>query len=154
MTDRDNEIKPGEAQQALDAIKEAERAGLSRTIPPRWFGPVLALSVGALLAMTAAGTTELIVFPLIAIGGAITYRSRKAGAQPAETPTGAKGIFALIALAVFGLSLIAGLRVLREMYGITWAPLAGGAVMAIVIYILSIYERRAHIAKIDTDPSE
>lgn len=149
MTEELDRMGPDEAQKALDAIKEAERAGLSRAIPPRWFGFTIALITGALVAAAAAGTTELIAVFLAALVGAMEALRRKMGALQKSIPTKATSILALIGLVAFALAIIAGARVLMELYDITWAPLAGGAIMATIVYILSLLERREYITQID-----
>lgn len=148
MTDND-EIEFDEAQEALHAIKEAESAGLGSAIPPRWFGVVVALISGALIASAAAGESQNVALLILAFALVIGVRQQKSGALPKAFPSNATGIFAIIALLAFALLLIAGAKALAVTYGFAWAPLAGGALTAAIVYILSIFERRLCLAKVN-----
>ena len=55
MKQKPADTTAAEAQNALDAIREMERAAAWRAIPPRWFGALIALLTGALVALSVAG---------------------------------------------------------------------------------------------------
>ncbi|MEO2163959.1 MAG: hypothetical protein ABGY29_15680, partial [bacterium] len=48
-------------------------------------------------------------------------------------PNGVKEISALFVLAVFSTALIVGANLLNQTHGYEWAPIAGGALMAIAV---------------------
>lgn len=144
MADRKTEIDPDAAREALDTVQQAENAGLSRVIPPRWFGLAIALISGSIVASAAAGLSEMTAVSVAAIAVAIAIRQRRSAARTKALPGNARGIVALIGLTVFAISLIAGGRVLVQAYALSWAPLVSGGVVAIGVYYLSRKERRAY----------
>jgi hypothetical protein len=154
MTNEKLSINPDEAQEALDAVQRAERAGLSRVIPPRWFGVAIALATGFLVAASAAGITELVGVSLAALAAVIALQQRKLGAHPKSMPANAKGFLALAGLIAFAILLIGSARALAEIYAISWAPLAGGAVMTTVVYFLSVLERQAYFNRVGMEQGE
>ena len=141
-------IGPEEAKQALKAVQQAEGAGLDQAMPTRWFGAAIALTVGSMMTASAWGKTELIGVSLAVLAGVLAAQKSKQGAVLRAGPNGVKGIIALIVLAVFAMALIAGARVLNQAHGYGWAPVAGGALMAIVVYLISLSERRDYAARI------
>lgn len=149
MTDSKHKINPAEAQEALKAIQESEGVALSHTMPPRWFGILIALNSGALLASAAAGATELIAVFLAVMVGSMAYLQRKTGGSPKALPSNKKGVLALVGLLLFAFALIAGSRALRDMYDLSWAPLAAGVITAVIVYILSLSERREYRDRIN-----
>lgn len=148
MTDGKDRIGPGDAREALDAIQRTEHAGLRRAIPPRWFGATVALIVGGIFVSAATGSSTYTVLLVLALAMVLVFQRDKAGASPKALPSSAIGILALIGLMIFFLLLVAGARVLSDIYGMAWAPLAGGAAVAAIVYILSVSERRSYLAKI------
>jgi hypothetical protein len=142
------DIGPEEAKQALKVVQQAESAGLNQAMPTRWFGAVIALTVGSMVTVSASGKTELIVVSLAVLAGVFAAQKRKQGAVIKAGPNDAKGIFALIGLAVVAMALIAGAKNLNQAHGYGWAPVAGGALMAIVVYLISLSEHRDYAAKI------
>ena len=154
MTEKEDQIGPDEAREALETIEETEKAGLRRAIPPRWFGVAIALTVGALIAAAAAGLSTYVGLLVIALAGIMEFQRRKAGASLKAFPSNAAGILAFIGLLAFSLLLLIGLKVLTERFDIAWAPLAGGAFLATVIYILSVLNRRQLLARIDAEKGE
>lgn len=154
MTNEKNEIGADEAQEALDAIGQAERAGLSRAMPPRWFGAIIALITGGLVASATVGNTGYVGLLLCGLVIVMGVRERKAGASPKSMPSTKVGYLALFGLMVFFLLLVGASRILLEGFGLMWAPLAGGALMAAIVYGLSLSERRHYAAIIDQDKDQ
>ncbi len=153
MTDKTNRDNPDEARAALDSIHDAQNTGMSRVVPPRWFGIAISVSGGAIMAAMAAGETQMIAVGIAIMVSAMAYRSRTAGARPREMPQTILGFFALILLIAFALAVAYGARVLEETQGFAWAPLAAGGVIAITIYCLSLLERRAYCKLVNTSES-
>ena len=138
----------GEVKQALKVVQQAKSAGLNQAMPTRWFGAAIALTVGSMVTASAWGKTELIAVSLAVLAGVLAAQKSKQGAVLRAGPNGAKGIIALIGLAVFAVALIAGAKVLNQAHGYGWAPVAGGALMVIVVDLISLLERREYAAKI------
>jgi hypothetical protein len=137
-----------EAKQALKVVQQAKSAGLNQAMPTHWFRAAIALTTGSMVTVSAWGKTELIAVSLAVLAGVLAAQKRKQGAVLRAGPNGAKGIIALIGLAVFAMALIAGAKVLNQAHGYGWAPVAGGALMANVVYLISLSERREYAAKI------
>lgn len=137
-----------EAQKALTVAQQAESAGLKQGMPAPWLGAVVALSVGSMVTFSAWGKAELIALSFAVLIGGLVAHKQKQGAVVKAGPNNAKGIVALVGLMVFALALIAGSRVLAEAHDLSWAPLAGGGLMAAVVYLISRSERREYAAKI------
>jgi len=154
MTDSENKIDVDETREVLASVEKAESYGLSHTLPPRWFGVAIALINGGLVAVAAAGKTTLVALLIAALAGVIASRQRNMKAYPTQGPKNAVGVLAAIGLIAFGIALIFGAKLLVEIYAFTFAPLASGAVMATVIYLLSISERREYLRKIKTGSAE
>ncbi len=154
MFDETDRIGPNEARDALVSIQGMAGAGRRRAIPPRWFGAAIALICGALV-VAVTSMSSIYVVPLIAaLALVFEYQRRSVGASLRAFPSNAAGIAALICLVVLFLLLVVGGRVLRDMFGLAWAPLATGAALAIVVFMLSVSERRAKLAKIGAENGE
>jgi hypothetical protein len=137
-----------EAKQALKVVQQAESASLNQAMPTRWFGAAIALTIGSIVTVSASGKTELIAVSFAVLAGVLAAQKHKQGAVLKSGPNGAKGIIALIGLAVVAMALIAGAKILNQAHGYGWAPVASGALMAILIYLISLSERREYAAKI------
>ena len=151
MTRETSTIGPDEALEALASIQVAEKAGLSRSIPPLWFGIAMSLIAGGLLAAGAAGETTLVPIFIAAMVGAIAFRRHKTGIEPRTFPSRKISIIAISALIVFAIGLMFAARVLVEMRSLEWAPLAAGGVLALLVFGLAVSERRTHMAAIRSD---
>ena len=138
-----------DAQQALNTIRQMERISLQQSIPPRWFGIAKALMFGALVFTIAEGLRDYYVFPIIAIPLIFAVRSKKTQALPKTVPIEGKEIVTIIAVIVLSLALIAGGRVLKEIYEMAWSPIVAGLIAAFIVYLLSIAERNEYLAKIN-----
>lgn len=147
MTNNNRPVTPEDAQDALKSITETERAGLRQTRPPFWYGVVVAFINGGFVAAAASGATEMIAVMAAALVGATAAKRRTMGAHPKDTPKGAKSFAALAGLIVFALSLLVGAKTLRDLYGFDWAPLAGGAIMTVTVFLLFLSERRFYAAQ-------
>ena len=79
----------------------------------------------------------------------MAYLQRKTGGSPKVLPSNKKGVLALVGLLLLALALLAGARGLRDMYDLTWTPLAAGVIIAIIVYILSLSERREYRDRIN-----
>jgi hypothetical protein len=149
MTKTTDKVDANEAQQMLDSIQKMEGAGLQHAMPPRWFGITIALLVGALIFVVGSGLSQYTVLVICLMALVMAYQHRKAGAAPKAVPANKIGIAAMIGLVLLFLFLVAVGRAGMEMFNLAWAPLATGAVAAIVVFALSVSERREYFAKIN-----
>jgi len=150
MTIENNEnISSEDAQQALNVVMKMERASLQQSLPPIWFGIAMAFTIGVLVFTIAAALRDYYVFPIIAIPLILAIRAKKTQALPKTPPLGMKGIITMFSLIIILLALIAGGRLLMEIYQITWAPIIAGSIAAITIYLLSISERNHYLKVIN-----
>lgn len=154
LTDETDRIEPNEAREALDSIQEMERTGLRRAIPPRWFGATIAPISGALVAVVTAKASVVSALLIAALALVFEYQRRNGGASPRAFPSNAAGIAAVICLIGLFFLLVVGGRAFRDMFGFAWAPLASGAALAIVVFILSVSDRREMLAKIGAERGE
>ena len=142
MTDKD--IKPDEAQVALNSIEEMQRAGFGRASPPRWFGVGLSIIVAigfALYAMEDPGNTPAL-FLVLGMVLFIGASREKIGAFGKELPDTKTGMWALAGICLFLLALFFGGIVIRRAYDIAWVPLVTGSIAGATIFLLGESERR------------
>lgn len=144
-----DDIGPAEAKEALKLVLQAESAGLDLAMPTRWFGIAIALTVSSMVTISAYGKTELIVLSLAVLAAVLATQKNKQGAVLKAGPNGAKGVVAIIGLLLFALALIAGAKILYQAHDYGWAPVAAGLLMAVLVYLLSVSERREYAAKIE-----
>ncbi len=138
-----------DAREALDSIQAMEKAALWRAIPPQWFGAVIALLAGALVALSAADHREYHVHIILLISAVLVYQSQKTGVSVREFPIRVAGI-AIIVLTPLFFGLIIAAQTFSQAIGTVAAPLAAGLVLAIAVYLLSTFERRWLIARIES----
>ena len=148
-TENNEEISTNDAEQALKTVIEMERTSLQHSIPPKWFGIVLALVVGTLVFTIAASLRDYYVFPIIAIPIILAMRLKKTQALPKTKPMGRQRIVATICLVLLFLALIIGGRIFKEIYEMTWSPIVAGTLSAIIVYLLSVVERGDYLKKIN-----
>ncbi|MFT6396576.1 MAG: hypothetical protein ACJAYU_001319 [Bradymonadia bacterium] len=142
-------VRAQEARDALKVVQQAESTSIKQAMPTRWFGAVTALAVGSMVTVSASGKTESIALSFAVLAGALAAQKNKNGAVLKAGPNGVKGIIALIGLSALGIALIVGAKLLEQAHGYGWAPLAGGVLLAIVIYLISLSERREYAAKME-----
>lgn len=129
--------------EALKAIDEMERAAIHRTTPPSWFRLVLSLLSGALVSLSAAGLRQYHVIIIVFMALVIVYQVQKTGASVRQFPSKLI-IGALFALLVLFFLLVMASQLLEIQYGVSWAPVVAGLLMAGVVFGLSMAEKRWH----------
>jgi len=142
-------LKPDEAQVALDAIEEKQRAAFRHAVPPRWYGAGLALIVGigfALYAMEEPGNTPGL-FIVLGLALFIGASREKLGVFGKELPDTKTGMWALAGVCVFLLALFFGGIMARRAYDIAWVPLVTGFVAGTTIFLLSESARRYYLSR-------
>ena len=142
MTDQN--VKPDEAQAALDSIEEMQRAGFGRASPPRWFSVGLSIIVAigfALYAMEDPGNTPVL---FLVLGTALFIGASRAriGVLGKELPDTSTGVWALAGICLLLLVLFFGGIYVRRAYDIAWIPLATGFIAGATIFVLGESERR------------
>jgi hypothetical protein len=148
MTDN-NSIRADEAQDALHTIEDMHTAGRKRAAPPRWYGIGIALIVAVGFALYAQKDPGSIPGLVIALGTALLVVSSrdKAGAIGKAIPDTRAGIWALVAVTAFLLTLFFGGIYVRRAFDLAWIPVATGLIAGITIFLLSVSERRYYLGK-------
>jgi len=148
-------IKSKEAQEALDAIKEMENAGLKRVLPtPKLLGSILGILVGTQIALLGAEirtfNTILIVL-IIIMTIAIINKNRSAGVTERIQLSKRTSILLLICiLALYFLAIISG-QYLHSSFNYFWAPFAIGGLFTVGIWSLVFSAYRSHNKKFNKD---
>lgn len=153
MSNNKDRTDPSEVRGALDSIQKMERAALWRAMPPRWFGAIIALLAGTLVALSAADLREYHVYIILLMACVISYQSQKTRVSVRQFPLKRIGIALMVLLPLFFLLIVAA-QASTDIIGPVWAPLFAGIVLAMTMYMLSIFERRWYLAKIGTEKSE
>ncbi len=153
MTNKQDRPDPSEAKGALDSIQAMEHAALRRAMPPRWFGAIIALLAGALVALSVADLREYHVYIILFMAVVIVYQTQKKRVSVRQFPSKLGGIALTILLPLFFLLIVVA-QAYTDIIGSVWAPLGAGVVLAITLYTISIFERRWYLAKIGTEKGE
>ena len=153
MTGNKDRNEPGDVQGALDSIQEMKRAALWRAMPPRWFGAIISLLAGALVALSVAGFREYHVYIIILMALVILYQSQKTGVSVRQFPSKLTAIALIIPIPLFFLLIVVA-QTLSDRLGYVWASLSAGVVLAFSVYTLSMFERRRHLTRISAEKGE
>ena len=153
MTDHKDRNEPVDVQGALDSIQEMKQAALWRAMPPRWFGAIIALLAGALVALSVAGLREYHVYIIILMALVLLYQSKKTGVSVRQLPSKLTGIALIILIPLFFLLIVVA-QTLSDKLGYVWASLSAGLVLAIAVYTLSVFERRRHLNRVGAEKGE
>jgi hypothetical protein len=140
----DKNIKPDEAQVALNSVEEMQRAGFGRASPPRWFGVGLSIIVAigfALYALEDPGNTPAL-FLILGLILFVAVSREKIATSGRELPATKTGLWALAGICLFLLALFFGGIVIRQAYDLAWVPLITGSIAGATIFFLAESERR------------
>ena len=148
MTDT-RHIRPDEAQNALDSVDKMQSAGFRRARPPRWYGAGISLIVAVGFALYALEDPGSLPGLFIALGIAIFagISRQKIGAFGRQFPDTKVGIWALVGICAFMITLFFGGIYVRRAYDLAWVPLLTGLIAGLSIFLLSESERRYYIAR-------
>ena len=113
----------------------------------------MALSAGALVALSAAEHREHHVYIILLMSVVLAHRSWKAGVSARQFPFRVVGIAFIVLIPLF-FGLIVAAQMLAEAIGTVGAPLAAGIVFASAVYSVSIMERHWYIARIRSENGE
>ena len=141
MSIENENILPGEAKKSLDSINRMNQIGLQRSEHPRWFAISIALAI-FLYFVTIPFPFQ---FPLglVAIG-LYLFKAQKLGVKPSYSRPGIwTSVGWVFVLAIFYLCV----TYLREVYGVIWAPYAGGLLATSIYYIRYEVGKRTRAAQ-------
>jgi hypothetical protein len=146
-----NSIRANEAQDALHTIEDMHAAGRKRATPPRWYGIGISLIVAVGFALYAQKDPGSIPGLVIALGTALFVASSrdKTGALGKAIPDTRSGIWALVAVTAFLLTLFFGGIYVRRAFDLAWVPIVTGLIAGVTIFFLSVSERRYYLGKAD-----
>ena len=117
------------------------RAAMRRATPPRWFGALIALLAGSLVSLSAADLRQYTVFIILLMVLVISYQRQKTGVSAKIFPVKTMVLGLIILVPLFFLMIIAA-QLLQESLGHVSASLLCGGIFSIIVYLLSLVERR------------
>ena len=141
MTNEKHSAASSEAHKALDTIQQMKRAAMRRATPPRWFGALIALLAGSLVSLSAADLRQYTVFIILLMVLVISYQSQKTGVSAKTFPVKTAVVGLIILVPLFFLLIIAA-QLLQESLGHVSASLLCGGIFSVIVYFLSLFERR------------
>jgi hypothetical protein len=141
MTNEKHSAASSEAHKALDTIQQMKRAAMRRATPPRWFGALIALLAGSLVSLSAADLRQYTVFIILLMVFVISYQSQKTGVSAKTFPVKTAILGLIILVPLFFLLIIAA-QLLQESLGHVSASLLCGGIFSVIVYLLSLVERR------------
>ena len=141
MTNEKHSAASSEAHKALDTIQQMKRAAMRRATPPRWFGALIALLAGSLVSLSAADLRQYTVFIILLMVLVISYQSQKTGVSVKTFPVKTAIVGLIILVPLFFLLIIAA-QLLQESLGHVSASLLCGGIFSVIVYLLSLFERR------------
>ena len=143
MTNKKHSAASSEAHKALNTIQQMKRAAMRRATPPRWFGALIALLAGSLVSLSAADLRQYTVFIILLMVFVISYQSQKTGVAAKTFPVKTAVVGLIILVPLFFLLIIAA-QLLQESLGHVSAALLCGGIFSIMVYLLSLFERRRY----------
>ena len=141
MTNEKHSVNSSEARKALDTIPQMERTAMRRATPPRWFGALIALLAGSLVSLSAADLRQYTVFIILLMVLVISYQRQKTGVSAKTFPVKTAILGLIILVPLFFLLIIAA-QLLQESLGHVSASLLCGGIFSVIVYLLSLFERR------------
>jgi hypothetical protein len=147
MNDYKDDVKPDEAQKALESVAKMESAGWKQAVPDRWFGAGIATLVGSMFALYALKDPyPYIVFPIIGLPLFIAITRQKRSAYGQDFPSKGNKL-ALVLFTVVLAIVFFGSIFLRRSFDAAWVSLLAGLLVWLMIFFASEQERRAYISK-------
>lgn len=141
-------IGPNEAKDALNSINDLKSVSLRRGIPPWWFGLVITLSSGVVVALAAMEISRIYMAPIFLLTVfAVVYQTRKAGVLVRPFFSKRVLILLMVGVAAILVPLIFVARELRDSFGL-FAPLSLGVSIFLIGLIAFAVERRIFLTKI------
>ena len=137
-----------EANEALKQAKKSEAAALKVAMPAKWFGIVIALIAGGIVAANGSDYYQYSGYFIFGLALVVALHHKKTGATPLPMPTNKMGLYALIFIILFFLVITATVRYTTSQLGMNWTPFLGGGFVAIFVYLLAASERKKYMQKI------
>ena len=134
--------------EALSDVKKSEAAALKAALPKKWFGFAIAIIVGGLVATNGSEYHQYSGYLIIGLGLVIAVHHQQTGATPLTFSNNKTSISALLLIILFFLLITAIVRYTSSQLGMTWTPYLGGGFVGVIVYLLSIRERKNYIKKI------
>lgn len=153
MSESKDKTQTVEAQQALDSIQEMENAAYRQATPPSWFLIAISVLTGSLVTLAVADMRQLQVLIILGIGMVISYQSQKSGVSIKTFPVKILIIALILLLPLYFGMIIIG-QLIMPAVGQTLAALFAGIVFSIVVYSLSLIERRMYLRKTASEQSK
>ena len=153
MAEKEDRIETSDVQESLEVIEKMERAALGRAIPPLWLGASIALLAGALVALSVADSREYHVYIILLMAFVLVYKAQATGVSVRQFPSKLTAIALGILIPLFFLLIVGG-QALTGLLGSVWAPLSAGAILAMTVFALSLFERRWHLTRIGVEEGE
>ena len=146
MSEHLNQAQTEDAQQALDSIEQMEKAAYRRASPPSWFGIAIAALTGSLVTLAVADMRQFQVLIILGIGLTISYQGQKSGVSIKTYPLKLFVIAIMLLLPLYFGMIILG-QLLVPALDQTLAAILAGMIFAVVVYSLSVVERRLYLSK-------
>ena len=141
MTNKKHSVDSSEARKALDTIEQMERTAMRIATPPRWFGALIALLAGSLVSLSASDLRQYTVLIILLMVLVISYQRQKTGVSAKTFPVKTAVLGLIILVPLFFLLIIAA-QLLQESLGHVLASLLCGGIFSVIVYLLSLVERR------------
>ena len=141
MKNEQHSAASNEAHQTLGTIQQMKGAAMRRATPPRWFGSLIALLTGSLVSLSAADLRQYAVFIILLMVLVISYQRQKTRVSAKIFPVKTAVVGLIILVPLFFLLIIVA-QLLREILGHVSASLLCGGIFSVLMYLLSLVERR------------
>ncbi len=151
MNDNKTQINSEEAKAALESIKEFEKTSLQNAMPSTWFGIAISIVAGLLVFLIGAGLREYYFLPILALPLLIAVQRSKMKVTLRTATTSKKTVIALISLIAVMFGLIFSAIYVRSLYDNMLGPIVCSLIATLIVYCLSISERKEYKNRIDQD---
>ena len=140
MDNETSDIGKEDAEEALGSVDRLSQESLRRSLPPRWFAPVIALLVGLMHLFRAdedlQGYNVLLIVFIGLAAARVSQQQSRTGVTPRVFPLGAVSVLGTIVVSAVLIALYFGGIVMTQS-GLGWAPYATGAAATILILLVS-----------------
>lgn len=143
-----NKLSAQEAQAAVDAVADMQKASWRRAVPSRKYGISIALLIASLFALYALNDPyPYILVPILGLAVFIATSREKSGIYAQSQLTSKKNIAAFAVVIAFMLALFFGAILIRRTYDMAWVPIAAGILAGLIIFAGNESARRAFRTK-------
>lgn len=143
-----NKLSAQEAQAAVDAVTDMQKASWRRAVPSRRYGVGIALLIASLFALYALNDPyPYILVPILGLAIFIATSKEKSGIYAQSQLTSKKNIAAFAVVIAFMLALFFGAIMVRRTYDMAWVPIIAGILAGLIIFAGNESARSAFQAK-------